>query len=345
MSGDTPVVWLDEGEAQKDAVHALDEWARARGVQLALPTDHPSAVRIDPSLADGVEKELERAREAIGATDADTAERALARAEDVLRRHPELPEAAWLRAEVERTWSSRWLRVEPRDTARARTSWENAEALDGGRAAGIGETRFPSRPRVKATLVVTGKSARLSLRLDGVPLAETETDARGAVFRIDVAPGEHHLLAMSGSSVVFASWLAIVGAPPAEAQIAVGDTGTCSRDRLSEVRRDGDHVSAVGVTCPRWLAAAPGEKRGSVVVARCEHETCGPLLEWRVERYAWTEAPAQAHGNKTRWPAWATWTLVGAFGAAAASIALIATGAFDSPPVVPRFVVGGARQE
>ncbi|MBN9165850.1 MAG: hypothetical protein J0I07_33175, partial [Myxococcales bacterium] len=99
-----------------------------------------------------------------------------------------------------------------------------------------------------------------------------------------------------------------------------------------------------GVACPRWLAAIPGQKRGSVLVARCERDTCGPLLEWRTERLP-TYGPPQAHSTVAGWPSWATWTLVGIGAATAASMAIIATGVFETRPVEPRFVVGGARQE
>jgi len=340
-----PVVWLDEGEAREDAVRALAEWARTRGVRLGVVDDRAPAIRFDPALGERAERELERAREAVGATDADTAERALARVERLLREHPELPHAAWLRAEVERTWSTRWLRVEPRDEARARTAWENAQALDGGRVPGIGETAFPPRPVVKTTIIVQGEPGpRLSLLVDGMPLDASERDARRAIYRVELAPAEHHLLAMSEGRVVFASWVAIAGQDPT-ARLTISEAGACGRDRFAGLaRRDGQIVNVSGVTCPRWIAAVPGDKRASVLVARCERDACGPLLEWRVERLP-AYGPPQPHGKVAGWPSWATWTLAGIGAATATTMALIATGVFEARPVEPRFVVGGARQE
>ncbi len=339
-----PVVWLDEGEARDDAVRALGEWARTRGVRLGVLEDSVPAITIDPGLGDRAERELERAREAISATDADAAERALARVETLLREHPELPQAAWLRAEVERTWSARWLRVEPRDDLRARIAWENANALDGGRVPGVGETSFPSRPLVKATIIVQGEpDPGLSLRLDGVPLGRGEKDARGTVYRVEIAPAEHQLVATHDSQVVFASWVAIAGQEPTT-RVALGEAGGCGRDRFADVHRRDGRVHASGVACPRWIAAAPGDKRGSVLVARCERDRCGPLLEWRVERLP-TYGPPQPHGKLAGWPSWATWTLAGIGAATATTMALLATGVFEARPVEPRFVVGGARQE
>lgn len=352
MSDEAPVVWLDEGEAREDAVRALGEWARARGVRLGGLEERPPGTQLDVSLGDRAERELERAREAIGATDADTAERALARVEALLRDHPELPQAAWLRAEVERTWSARWLRVEPRDEARARTAWENAQALDGGRVPGIGETSFPPRPAVKATIVVQGEPSldpsehapRLTLLLDGRPLAPAESGPSGLVYAVEIAPAEHHLLAMSDGGVVFSSWVAIAGSSPTT-RLSIAEGGACGRDRFTDVQhRDGRIVNVSGITCPRWIAAVPADKRGSVLVARCEREACGPLLEWRVERLP-AYGPPQAHGKTARWPSWATWTLAGIGAATATTMALIATGVFEARPVEPRFVVGGARQE
>ncbi|MBX3260340.1 MAG: hypothetical protein KF782_11670 [Labilithrix sp.] len=343
MSDAAPVVWLEDGEAREDAARALGEWARARGIRLESLEASPPAIPFDPTLAERAERELDRARLAIGAADADTAERALARSESLLREHPELPQAAWLRAEVERTWSARWLRVEPRDEARARAAWENATALDGGRAPGIGETAFPPREAVEATLVVTGGDD-VTLWLDGAPLQPTSRDARGATYALEVAPAEHHLLATSEGGTVFASWIAIAGAAPAPLRVSVATRGACSREQLGRAQRRDGRIEAPGIACPRWIAAAPGERRGSVLVARCERDVCGSLLEWRVERLP-TYGPPQPHDRRAGWPAWATWAIVGIGAATATSVALIATGVFEARPVEPRFVVGGARQE
>jgi hypothetical protein len=344
VSDAAPVVWLDDGETREDAVRALSEWARARGVHLETLQSRSASPPLDHSIAERVEKELDRARLAIGATDADGAERALARAESLLREHAELPEAAWLRAEVERTWSARWLRVELRDEARARTAWENAEALDGGRVAGVGETAFPPRRKVKTSIVVRGGGPQLVVWLDGAPIApRTGAQEDGVVYPIEIAPAEHQLLATVDGRVVFASWIAIAGPEP-PTHIAVSESAACERDQFAAVGHENGRVHAAGVTCPQWIAAIPSERRGAVLVARCERDACGPVLEWRVERIP-THGPPQAHGTHAGWPKWATWALVGIGAVTATSVALIATGVFESRPVEPRFIVGGARQE
>ena len=182
MSDGVPVVWLSaERAAPANAERALAEWGRARGLRLVAPDEAGSSMlRVDLSIGDRVEKELERGDRVACALDADAAERALARADALLRANPELPHAAWLRAEVERSWAARFSRVEPTDDVRAAEAWRHAEALDGGRVAGIGETSVASRERVRATIVVEGAGAsRVVVRLDGAPLAASAGGATG----------------------------------------------------------------------------------------------------------------------------------------------------------------------
>jgi hypothetical protein len=345
VSDDVAVVWLapDEG----DAARALAEWGRARGVRLVAVEDAASAsgLRVDVTIGERVEKEIERAREAIAALDADGAERALARADAVLRDHPELPQAAWLRAEVERSWAARFTRVDPRDDARAGEHWKNAHALDGGRVAGVGESDLGPKKRVPASFVVGGTRGRpVVVRLDGIDLGAGATSEGGRItFTVEAAVAEHQLVAYSDGEPVFASWVTIAaGAPPIEIELATG--GICARSAFASVSREDLQVRAPGVTCPRWVAAVPTDRAGSVLVSRCERDACGPLLEWRVERWG-DSGPPQPFGRRTVWPGWATWTIVGVGAATATAITLVATGVFESRPVEQRFVSGGARVE
>ncbi len=349
MSDDVPVVWLSPDAASEvDAARALAEWGRARGLRLVSVDDvaPPATLRVDMSVGDRVEKELERAREAIAALDADAAERALARAEALLRDHPELPQAAWLRAEVERSWAARFSRVEPRDETRAAEAWRAAGALDGGRVAGIGESDLGLRSRVNATFAAFGVQGRpVVVRIDGVEPHPTTSSADRDTYEVQIAPGEHQLVVTLGGRTLFASWVTVPAtgtAVPIEVHLATG--GACTRDAFASVAREDGHVRADGVTCPRWVAAVPVDRAGAVLVARCERGTCGPLLEWRLERYG-AGGPPQAPGRRTSWPGWATWTLVGFGAATATAVTLVATGVFEARPVEQRFVAGGARVE
>ncbi|MBX3189841.1 MAG: hypothetical protein KF819_22640 [Labilithrix sp.] len=358
VAEDVTVVWVSEdgtprasaGEGRDDAVRALAEWGRARGVKLVSAAEGgPGALRFDPSLAERVEKELDRAREAIAALDADTADRALARAEAVLREHPELPQAAWLRAEVLRGWSNRWTRIEPRDEARARAAWQDADALDGGRVAGVGEAAAEARPKVAFDIVVQGGARRIVVRLDGVEIAGKPASDGASLHPALAAPTEHQLTVSRDGEPIFATWLSI-GAPAPGAQrlvvpIVVGGGASCSAATFANVKVDSDDVGAKGVSCDRWILAMPAPRRGAVRVARCDRESCGPLLEWRVESAADMGPPLGPPKRPTGMPAWATWTLLGVGAAAATTITLVATGVFDARTVEPRFVNGGVRTD
>ena len=365
MSGgdDVTVVWVaaDAGAAtpRDDAQRAIGEWARARGLRVrassGVITSPPIA--LDLAVADRVERELDRSREASAAADADAAERALARAEATLRDHPELPQAAWLRAEVSRGWASRWTRLEPRDEQRAQAAWQDADALDGGRAPGIGEASFPPRPRAPITLTVSGAGTRKPIaRLDGTELTGTTSPDGVTTYALDVVPAEHQLVVTLDGDPVFASWLTVspsaAGAARASLPIRVGDDSACSTSSLAGVTRDGNSaVRAPGVTCDHWVAAVATERRGAVLVARCAGSSCGPFVEWRSEGgfdVGPSEGPATAARPgtpHTGWPGWATWTAVGVGVLAATTITLVATGVLESRPTEQRFVAGGVRIE
>ncbi len=355
MSGgdDVTVVWVAQAEGRDDALRALAEWGRARGLKVVAASDGSSAstLKVDLTIADRVEKELDRAREAISALDGDVAERALARAEALLREHPELPQAAWLRAEVHRSWAARFTRIEPRDDQRAQLAWQEADALDGGRAAGIGEVAFPARPPASAMLSVHGASSRkLVARLDGNELTGTTTADGVTSYPLDVPPAEHQVVVSLDGDPLFASWVSIAAASPGSQRLTipihVGDDSACSAASLAGVVREGNTVHAAGISCERWVAAYPAERRGSVLVSRCERNVCGAFVEWRSEGGLGGAGGVPAAGTHAgTWPAWATWTAIGVGVVAATTVALIATGVFESRPTEPRFVAGGVRVE
>ena len=218
-------------------------------------------------------------------------------------------------------------------------AWQDADALDGGRAAGVGEIAFAPRAKIPATLSVRGAARGAALRLDGIDQSEAD---------VDLAPGEHQVVVTIDGETILATWVAVAalpaGSPRQVFAFNVGDDGVCSASALSGVKRDGQAVSAPNVTCDAWVAAEAGEQPGSVLVARCHGSTCGPLLEWRSKSFAPIAAEPRPP-QKAAWPAWATWTAVGVGAAAAATITLIATGVFESRPTAERFTNGGARTE
>ena len=169
------------------------------------------------------------------------------------------------------------------------------------------------------------------------------------VYPIEVSPAEHQVVVSLDRETVFASWVSIVampaGAPRPAVAVRLGEEGACSAASFVGVVRDGEDVRAPGVSCDQWVAAAPADRRGSVLVARCERSTCGPFLEWRSEAGLDGHTDERAAPAAARWPGWATWTAIGVGAALATTVTLIATGVFESRPTEPRFVAGGVRTE
>jgi hypothetical protein len=273
---------------------------------------------------DDVEHDLALAHDALAGLDFDGAERNLARAEAILRDHPELPEAAWLLAEVERGWSSRWLR--DGDETRAKQAWERAAAIDGGRAPGLTEKAFDPLPTIAATIVLDGAG---SLRVDG------RATAPGSV---KLGAGKHTLsIVRADGAVTWAEWVSFaegitvhVTAPPSPA---------CSATDLGQARIRGGEARAAGARCGRWVAAVD-EGDATIRVAACAGESCGPVGVWRDLALAGDEAK-KAESRRGGWPAWATWTLAG-IGVAGATVAIVAAaGAFKQAPTETQFVNGG----
>jgi hypothetical protein len=337
---DAVVVWIADGAPvpSDDAKRSLEAWARARGVKLVAPSeDAEPAKGIDWSAGEDVESAIARAREALAGLDFAATEKALGEAEATLRDHAELPHAAWLRAEIERTWSSRWLRA--KDEARAKLAWQRAAALDGGRAPGLGEKAFDAGATITATIRLDGVGdGEAALRLDGSPIAP------GDVTR---GEGEHALgVVRADGSIVSSAWVPLTQGAVVRAQAPVAPS--CAVGDVKRARLAGDAIVAKGVRCGHWVAAIAVDAE-VIRVASCEADSCGPLVEWRVTSSpSWTFAPpttlpgsGAAADSGAHWPAWATWTIAGV-GVAGATIAIIAAaGAFKSAPTETHFVNGG----
>lgn len=306
-----PVVWV--AEETPEAALALSQWASARGVRIVPPTAPLHSLAYSESEVVQIEQALARAREAVAQLDADGAERQLARAEQGLRAHPELPQAAWLMAEVQRGWAARYGRVEPRDDARAKRALGFADALDGGRAAGVGEAE-PSK--VVAVHVVFDAAD---------PEVTWLLDARAVVpGKLDLPAGEHHLLAMSNGRVRFADWVTIVDGT--KLSLAVQGRAACSADDLAH--GTSENKGSSGVRCPVWVAASGAQK--GVRASLCRGSSCEPAAYFPVSIPRWPpiDEPKRTGFSKKGIPAWLTWSIVGVTAAGAAVGILAATGIF-----------------
>jgi hypothetical protein len=347
MDAAATLVWLASEPADAEQSRALSSWSRAHGVTLEPPRPSGApALEVDPQVGDGVETWLERARDAIGAHDAEQAEAALAAAESTLRAHAELPQAAWLMAEVERTRALRWRRVPPVDAETAERAWMRAEALDGGRVAGVGEEASLEHPP-PATIAIDLSPGDAEAWLDGEALGQA-----GAAAGVATAAGPHALVVTSAGAPVWAAWIDVPGGP-SSVRVAAPTAAACSSEDMARVSVHGpadpfagiDAIDASLVRCPAWVAATAGSVHGAVRMARCEAGRCGPVFEWRAVGL-WSSSPSGAADAPARaWPAWATWAVAGGGAAIAAGVVVLAAGALQAAPAETRFVSGGLRSQ
>ena len=291
---DAAIVYV--GDAPSATPSVLKAWAESRGLRLIEPAEGGRhVIPVDPAVAKSVEDSLHQAREMLAQHDADGAERALAHADGLLRAHPELPQAAWLLAEVERGWATRFSQLEPLDLVRAARHWIAADALDGGRAAGVGERS--AAPDVKVPFADRRRRAR----------RRAGPRRRAHRPRLQEArPGLHQLVARAGGAVVFAQWVGI--AHDVTVHVAVPTPAPCSRADLS----------GPSVRCSSWVSARetnPGA--GTYYVRSCSASACG--AELLVAQL--TRTPIPTPHNPHGLPTWAAWTLAGV-GAAALGVAI-----------------------
>jgi hypothetical protein len=359
--GDAPatIVWVSPEPPSAAESQAVSGWARAHGVRLAPPANpHPATLTVDLGVADVVEDLLDRARDAIAARDGEGVERATSTADALLRAHPELPQAAWLMAEVERTRATRWRRVPPEDVEAADRAWGRAAALDTGRVPGIGEVAPTARPvEALASLSLPRDDETF---LDGRPTrggrdgAGEPEPARSTTRSFATVAGPHALVVTAAGATVWAGWLEL-GPGSSSVVIDLPDPAPCSIADLSRAAASAGHsgsltpVDARGVRCREWVAAAAGGANGTVQIARCEADRCAPAVEWpSVPAWARPAPPtlvddtaARAH----RWPAWATWALASAGAALAAGAVVVTSGALQPAPTATRFVTGGLKNQ
>jgi hypothetical protein len=341
MDASATLAWVAPRPPDAQEMRSLSGWAAAHGVRLTPPsTVDAVTVATNPGAPAEVETEIERARDSIAGRDGEGADRAVSRAESLLRAHPELPQAAWLMAEVERARSGRWRHVPPTDRTSADEAWMRAEALDGGRVPGVGEEGTSKHP-APATLTVELSPGDAQAWLDGRPVAREA---------FETLAGPHALVVTRGGAPVWARW---VDSPPGESRVrVVAQTAVpCSvRDvGLARISVDDGRLEAHDVQCPAWLAATAGAQPGGVRVARCERDHCGPAMDWHAQAaWAWLPPPGrQTEPDRgRRWPAWVTWGVLGAGAAIAGGVAIgFATGAFQTAPSETRFVSGGVKRQ
>ncbi len=342
MDSATTLVWIAPEPPDAAQARALASWSRAHGVRLTAPSkaDLPVLV-VDSTVAGAVEGLLDSARDAIAARDRDALDRALSSAESLLRAHPELPQAAWLMAEVDRARSVRWRHIPPVDPEVAERDWLRAEALDGGRVAGLGEESSSKHPP-PATVVVDLTAGDDELWLDGERVPETVIATRAGAHALVVA--------RSGAPV----WAESIEIPAGSSSIRVEAPRAADCSDLDVARAHAapnasgasslDGFEPSQVRCAAWVAATAAGGQGSVRVALCEANRCGPALDWPPPA-PWTWLPAQEHADERKGVPWTTWGLVGLGVALAAGVGIVASGALKPPLNETRFVSGGIKKQ
>ncbi|MGO9832719.1 MAG: hypothetical protein ACLP1X_00745 [Polyangiaceae bacterium] len=335
------LVWIAPEAPDAGQSHAISSWALGRSLTLVLPTDQrptPVAAVTGERVADDVETLIDHARDAIVAHDTDGADRALSSAESLLRAHAELPQAAWLMAEVERCRSARWSRLPPGDAEAAGRAWTRAEALDGGRTPGIAEKAFALRPA----------AATVGIGLTAAEGMQAWLDGKGVTATVETSAGPHALVVTWAGTPVWAQWIEV---PAGSSSIAVDAPSPprCSRSDVGLARIFDGEVHPGGVRCPHWVAASPGNQPGEVRLASCAVDGCGPPLLWLAPS-PWTRTPPASSGPKGsdrsgRWPAWATWSAVGAGAAVVAGAVVILVDALKPAQPETRFVNNGLEKE
>ena len=302
---DAAIVWVGESPPSGALPTLLQTWAAVRGLRLVAPSEGGRhAIVVDMTVSKSIEESLHQSRELLAQHDADGTERALAHAEGLVRAHPELPQAAWLLAEIERGWAARFAQLEPVDRPRAERHWRAAAALDGGRVAGIGEPSVTAPRDAPAPLQIEVVGHADEVLVDGHAIAASEI------------PGLHQLVAIASGQVVLAQWIATASAT---VRVVLPTPEACSRADLD---------STLGApTCPSWVSVRRDGER--YFVRTCARAACGAeLLVTPMPRLTPNHGTAVRRGL----PPWASWTLAGAGVVAAGVIAAVVTW-FAVPPM------------
>jgi hypothetical protein len=295
----------------------------------SLPKYPPSA----PVVAH-VEELLDAARLALARLDEAEAREALRGAERLLLQHPQLPQAAWLRAEqltilAELGESADGGAPDALDLRR------RARALEGPRAQPFQDR---DRPPNAGTQITTESDTTLSVGVTGFDARDAlEWDGVRVTPPFETAPGQHQVRVLRRGWLVWAAWIS-VDARAASASLAAPAIAPCSSDDLAGTTLGANAPKpAAGTLCPRWAAAR--RHQGELELALCRHSECGRFHRLPAESRAAPARPAQREPQP--FPTWATVAIASAGAALATSVVLWQTGAFDSPPERERWVYRG----
>jgi len=333
MSQTAVLVWLSATTALPTFRADLDAFAHSRLLRLEAPRENAAPFRASAYAPDAVaqiESSLEEARNAAAALEQSQALGALERAERVLREHPELPQSAWLMAEILQQ-SAELENTAPDGADAAATLRKRAAALEGPRAAPFSD-RAPERETEVAaaqSVSVEGLEPDDALSWDGVQTRATVT----------TTAGEHHARVARGGRLLWAGWLHVSTAQ-ASVRLPVPETVACSLDDIGRSHfAAGRAVPAPNARCESYVLARA--RANGIEASLCERERCGNVVIWQHPQES--AAPA-ASTKKTFWP----YAIAASAGALAITgIALWRAGVFDHPEPTSHevWVFNGQKQQ
>jgi hypothetical protein len=326
MSKAVVVVWLGVTSLRAPHEPDLASWAVARQVTLEdVAADAPLPnTGHDDALASKIETLI---AEALSVGEAGEAASVLTAAETLLRGHADLPQSAWLMAEILHARVALGV-VAGADAIAAQ---RHAEALEGTREATYdpGPGAKPKGAEEHRTdTPIPEPEEPLHFGTDGpLPTDDVYMDGvRG--IRATVASSEHHYRVVRGDGLAWAGWADAAGV----ARIRVPGTLPCSASDLGAVGESGGRIILNHrVLCPEWAAARTrGDER--IEVARCHGSSCGTFLPWKRQWGASFEMPVHPPWPAPKRSDWILWTAASVAAAATTGIVLWQAGAFEKEP-------------
>ena len=293
MSQTAVLVWLSAASVLPTFRADVDAFAHSQLLRLEAPRENAAPFRVHasayaPDAVAQIEISLEEARKAAASLEQSRAHDELERAEQVLREHPELPQSAWLMAEILQQ-AALLENAAPDGFEIANALRKRAAALEGARAVPFSDPapeREAEMPPAQ-TVSIEGLEPGDALEWDGTLSQST----------IMTSAGEHHARVARGGRLLWAGWLQL-SAPESRLRLPVPETVACSLDDIGRSHfAQGRAIPAPHARCDSYVLSRARE--GGIEAALCEREHCGPVVIWQ---HAHGSARGESSSQKVIWP-------------------------------------------
>jgi hypothetical protein len=333
MSQTAVLVWLSASSLLPTFRADLDGFAHSRLLRFEAPRQNAAPFRSSayaPDAVAQVESSLEEAHHATAALEPSRALAALEQADRLVREHPELPQSAWLMAEILESSADLESTTEG-GTEAEQALRKRALILEGRRAAPFSDRTTPldTEPEATRPVSVDGLEPDDSLEWDGLQ--------SGAL--LTTTSGEHHARVTRNGRLLWAGWAELT-ASESQLRLPVPETVACSPDDIGQgALVDGRALPARHARCDSYVLAR-ARASGGIEAALCERTSCGKVLIW--DRSGVQPATTGA-GKKRVWP-YAVAASAGAL--AVAGVVLWRMGVFDrsGPGASEVWVFNGQKQ-